>query len=136
MQEIHYLTDNLLALLEQFGIQATRQSWIFQVVALCGILLLAWVSNWLTKSLLNNRLRILVSKSKNKFDDELHQHGFFKRIGHIVPAIVIYLLGQLLIENPSLLAFLQKNCGYLCADLCSDGAECPTEHYRRQLQCL
>jgi miniconductance mechanosensitive channel len=108
MQEIHYLTDNLLALLEQFGIQATRQSWIFQVVALCGILLLAWVSNWLTKSLLNNRLRILVSKSKNKFDDELHQHGFFKRIGHIVPAIVIYLLGQLLIENPSLLAFLQK----------------------------
>ena len=109
MQESHYLSDNLLSLLEHFGIHATPQSWIFQVVALSGILLIAWISNWLTKSILNNRIRKLVSKSKNQFDDELHKHGFFKRIGHIVPAIFIYLLSQLLIENPSLLAFLQKS---------------------------
>jgi miniconductance mechanosensitive channel len=108
MQESHDLTDNLLSLLEHFGIQATPQSWIFQVLALCGILLIAWISNWLTKSILNNRITKLISKSKNQFDDELHQHGFFKRIGHIMPAIVIYLLSHLLIENPSLLAFLQK----------------------------
>jgi len=109
IQESHYLTDNLLSLLEHVGIYATPQGWIFQVIALCGILLIAWLSNWLTKSLLNNRVLKLVNKSKNKFDDELHQHGFFKRIGHFVPAVVIYLLSQLLIENPSLLAFLQKS---------------------------
>lgn len=109
MQESHYLTDNLLSLLAYFGLQATPQSWAFQAVALSGILLIAWISNWITKSLLNSRLRKLVLKSKNQFDDELHQHGFFKRIGHFVPAIFIYLLSQLLIENPSLLAFLQKS---------------------------
>ena len=109
IQESHYLTDNLLLLLEHVGIYATPQGWIFQMIALCGILLIAWLSNWLTKSLLNNRLLKLVNKSKNTFDDELHQHGFFKRIGHFVPAVVIYLLSQLLIENPSLLAFLQKS---------------------------
>jgi miniconductance mechanosensitive channel len=108
MQENHYLTDNLLSLFEHLGIQATPDGLIFQGVALLGILLLAWLVNWLTKSILNSRLRKLVSRSKNKFDDELHQHGFFKRIGHIVPAIVIYLLSQLLIENPLLLAFMQK----------------------------
>jgi miniconductance mechanosensitive channel len=108
-QESHYLTDNLLSLLEHFGIQATPQSWIFQVLALCGILLIAWISNCLTKSILNNRITKLISKSKNQFDDELHQHGFFKRLGHIVPAVFIYLLSQLLIENLSLLAFLQKS---------------------------
>jgi miniconductance mechanosensitive channel len=109
MQQGFHLTDNILLLLEYLGIQATPKSWIFQVVALIGILLFAWLTNWLTKSILNSRIRKLVSKSKNKFDDELHQHGFFKRIGHIVPAVVIYLLSQLLIENVTLLAFLQKS---------------------------
>jgi len=109
MQENHYLSDNLISLLEHFGLQATSQSWIFQLVALCGILLIAWLSKWLTKSLLNSRLTKVISKSKNQFDDELHKHGFFKRIGHIVPAILIYLLSDLLIEHVSLLAFLQKS---------------------------
>jgi miniconductance mechanosensitive channel len=109
MQQGFHLTDNILALLGHLGIQATPKSWIFQVIALLGILLFAWLTNWLTKSIFNSRVRKLVSKSKNKFDDELYQHGFFKRIGHIVPAVVIYLLSQLLIENPALLAFLQKS---------------------------
>ena len=109
MQDSLNLTYNLQSLLEYFGIQATPQSWVFQAVALCGILLIAWISNWLTKSILNSRLRKLVLKSKNQFDDELHKHGFFKRIGHIVPAVIIYLLSQLLIEHISLLAFLQKS---------------------------
>ncbi|WP_293748746.1 mechanosensitive ion channel family protein [uncultured Paraglaciecola sp.] len=109
MQETHYISENLISLLAYFGIQVTPQSWAFQITALAGIFTIAWLSNWITKSLLNSRVRKLVLKSKNQFDDELHQHGFFKRIGHIVPAVFIYLLSQLLIENPALLAFLQKS---------------------------
>lgn len=108
MQESHFLSDHLISLLALIGIQTTPQSWIFQAVALSGILLIAWLSKWVTKGILNSRLTKLVSKSKNQFDDELHKHGFFKRIGHIVPAIFIYLLSQLLIENPSMLSLLQK----------------------------
>jgi miniconductance mechanosensitive channel len=104
-----FLTNSLITLLEQIGIQAKPDDWIFQTVALTGIILIAGISSWITKSLLNSSLRKLVSKSKNGFDDELHKHGFFRRIGHIIPALVIYLLSQLLIENPSLLAFLQKS---------------------------
>ena len=109
MQESHYLTDHLVSLLAHLGINVTPQGWIFQVIALCAMLLLAWMSNWLTKSILHGRLNKLILNSKNQFDDELHQHDFFKRIGHIVPAVVIYLLSQLLIENPLLLALLQKS---------------------------
>ena len=104
-----FLTDSLISLLEHIGIQTKPDDWIFQVVALTGIILIAGISSWVTKSVLNSSLRKLVSKSKNGFDDELHQHGFFRRIGHIIPALVIYLLSQLLIENLTLLAFLQKS---------------------------
>ena len=109
MQQNNYLTDNLLALLQHFGIQTPIQGWIFQSVALCAILLIAWLSNWLTRNIFKSRIRNLINKSKNQFDDELHQHGFFKRVGHIVPATIIYLLSQLLIENLSLLALIQKS---------------------------
>lgn len=104
-----FLTDSLISALAHLGLQTTPDDWIFQSVALTGILIFAGLSSWITKSILNSSLRKLVSKSKNGFDDELHEHGFFRRIGHIIPALVIYLFSQLLIENPSLLAFLQKS---------------------------
>lgn len=109
MQKNQFLTDGLISLLEQIGVQAKPEDWTFQVVALSGILVIAGISSWVTKHILNSSLRKIVSKSKNGFDDELHQHGFFRRIGHIIPAIVVYLLSQALIENLSLLAFLQKS---------------------------
>lgn len=104
-----FLTDSLISALAHLGLQTTPDDWIFQSIALTGILIFAGLSSWITKSILNSSLRKLVSKSKNGFDDELHEHGFFRRIGHIIPALVIYLFSQLLIENPSLLAFLQKS---------------------------
>tara|TARA_R110000751_G_C13795394_1_gene483471 strand:- start:104345 stop:105586 length:1242 start_codon:yes stop_codon:yes gene_type:complete len=104
-----FLTNSLVSLLEKVGVHTTPDDWIFQGVALTGILIFAGLSSWITKGILNSSLRKIVSKSKNGFDDELHQHGFFRRIGHIIPALVIYLLSQLLIENLSLLAFLQKS---------------------------
>lgn len=108
MQNNQFLTDSLISLLDYLGIQAKPEDWIFQVVALAGIIVIALICSRITRSLLNSSLRNLISKSNNGFDDELHKHGFFRRIGHIIPALVIYLLSQVLIENLSLLAFLQK----------------------------
>lgn len=109
MQEANYLSTQLLSILQDMGFHTTADSWSFQIVALSCILVTAGISKWLVKSVLNSRLRSLVSKSKNQFDDELVKHGFFTRIGHFVPALLIYLLSPLLIENLSLLTFLQKS---------------------------
>lgn len=109
MKHNPFLTDNLISLLGHLGIQVKPNDWIFQLVALTGIILIALISSWITKVILKSSLRNLISKSNNSFDDELHKHGFFRRIGHIIPALVIYLLSQVLIENLSLLAFLQKS---------------------------
>ncbi|MEP0174206.1 MAG: mechanosensitive ion channel domain-containing protein [Paraglaciecola sp.] len=109
MEKSEYLSQKLLSLIEYFGFHVSEQSWVFQVTALVAILLLAWTSNWLTKSILHSRIRKIISKSKNTFDDELHKHNFFRRIGHIVPAILLYLLSSLLIDNVLLLTFLQKS---------------------------
>jgi miniconductance mechanosensitive channel len=102
-------TEQLLSLLAYFDINVTAQSWVFQLFALAGITTLAWCSSWFIQRVFNSRLRKILNKSKNGFDDELHNHGFFNRLGHIIPALVIYMLSQIFIENPSLLTFLQKS---------------------------
>lgn len=102
-------TEQLITLLAYFDINVAANSLAFQVIALTGITLLAWLSSWLMQRVFNSNLRKIFSKSKNGFDDELHQHGFFARLGHIIPALVIYLLSQVFIENQSLLSFLQKS---------------------------
>jgi miniconductance mechanosensitive channel len=108
MQESKDIAQTLLNGLEYIGIQTSVDSWIFQLTALASILLLAWLSFTLTQVLLHGRVILLISKSKNQFDDELVKHGFFNRCAHIVPALLIYLLSPLLIEALALLAFLQK----------------------------
>ncbi len=102
-------SEQLLALLEQLGIQVATESWTFQLIALISIVVLAWLSSWVINGLFNTRLRKILNKSNNAFDDELYKHGFFRRLGHIIPAIVIYVLSQIFIEQPSLLVFLQKS---------------------------
>eukprot|EP01093_Parvamoeba_rugata_P017825 TRINITY_DN733_c0_g1_i1.p2 TRINITY_DN733_c0_g1~~TRINITY_DN733_c0_g1_i1.p2 ORF type:complete len:287 (+),score=39.96 TRINITY_DN733_c0_g1_i1:1116-1976(+) len=69
---------------------------------------LAWLSFRLVRIALTGRLTRLVFNSKNKIDDELHEHGVFRRIAHIVPAMVIYLCSSMLVEDPILYSALQK----------------------------
>nr|WP_233267461.1 mechanosensitive ion channel domain-containing protein [Paraglaciecola sp. L3A3] len=91
------------------GITTEPETLTFQLVSLVIIFILSWVSLKLSGLFFNGKMTSFVMKSKNVFDDELHQHGFFKRCGHIFPALVIYLLSDVLINNEALLGFLQKS---------------------------
>ena len=93
MQQGLNLTDHILSLLEHLGIQATPTGWIFQVVALLGILLFAWLTNWITKSILNSRIRKLVSKSKNKFSP----FNFFSIQQNLLEKLILRLSSNLVL---------------------------------------
>ncbi|MGJ8679963.1 mechanosensitive ion channel family protein [Paraglaciecola sp.] len=109
MQESNFIHQQLVTGLSYLGLEVPTESLTFQAISLGVILVLAWISLKLSGLIFNGRMAALITKSKNQFDDELHKHGFFKRSGHLFPALAIYLLSPLLIENPSLLAFLQKS---------------------------
>jgi miniconductance mechanosensitive channel len=109
MEHTNLIQDYLLNGLNAIGLSVTAQSLIFQLSALLIILLVAWVSLKLSVILFNGRMASFILKSQNKFDDLLHKYKFFKRCGHFLPAITLYLLSPLLIEEQGLLAFLQKS---------------------------
>ncbi|MCF2947313.1 mechanosensitive ion channel family protein [Paraglaciecola aquimarina] len=109
MQESNFIHQQLVSGLNLVGLEIPTQSLTFQLISLGVIFIFAWISLKLSGLIFNGRMASFITKSKNKFDDELHKHGFFKRSGHLFPALVIYLLSPILIENQSLLAFLQKS---------------------------
>jgi miniconductance mechanosensitive channel len=103
------LSDSIIEGFAKFGVVLSQQSWMYQASILLLLLLTAWLSFTLTRIVLHGRMTKLVLSSNNTWDDELHKHHFFRRCGHIIPAILIYLLSYLLLspEQP-LLAIIQK----------------------------
>ncbi|GAA6182772.1 MULTISPECIES: mechanosensitive ion channel domain-containing protein [Alteromonadaceae] len=99
----------LLTNLSTIDVDITEHSWLYQTSAILLSLGLATIAFMLTRLLMRGRISRIVSLSRNNWDDELHKHGFFQRIGHIVPALVIFLLTPVLLDVSNILyAFIQK----------------------------
>lgn len=103
------LSDWIIEGFAEFGVVLTQQSWIYQSSILLLLLITAWLSFTLSRIVLHGRMTKLVLSSNNTWDDELHKHRFFRRCGHIIPAILIYLLSYLLLDpEQTLQTVIQK----------------------------
>jgi len=72
------------------------------VLGLLITFVLAFISKLIAKSLLLAGVRRLVKKSKTTWDDALFQRGFFKRLCHLAPALVIYNMAPIVFESDPL----------------------------------
>ena len=59
------------------------------VIALAGLLLVAWLANWITRRILLRLVSRLVKASPMQWDDALLARGVLKRLAHVVPALII-----------------------------------------------
>lgn len=92
LNKLHLINPNVI-----------EQGWMYQLSVLLILLVIAFVFFKVTHVIMNGRIVELVAKSKNNWDDELYKHGFFRRFGHIVPAVIVYLLCPLLLDETGLL---------------------------------
>lgn len=109
------LQQTLLSYVQQLAPQATVDSVIYVLSAFAVIATLAWISLWITRVIVNDKVTQLVLKTRSQWDDELHKHGFFRRCGHIIPAVVISLLASFLLspESAALVAIERLSMLYL-----------------------
>jgi miniconductance mechanosensitive channel len=89
-----------LSLVDQ-GVDA--QSWIYQITVIGLLVISATVVFKLSRVLLHGKMISITRFTKGQWDDELHKHGFFKRIGHLIPALLIFLLTPLVLAEADLL---------------------------------
>jgi miniconductance mechanosensitive channel len=63
--------------------------WMWTLVVLAGLLLAAWLANWVTRHVLLRVVRRVVLASPAKWDDALMARGVLSRLAHVVPALVV-----------------------------------------------
>jgi miniconductance mechanosensitive channel len=102
------ITQAVIDSFAYFGLKITQSGLLFQFSALLVIFSIAWISFKLTRLFLRGNITQVVLRTKNVFDDELHKHHFFRRTSHLAPALLIYTLCPLFLNNQYLLNFLQK----------------------------
>ena len=103
------LRDTLLHYVQGFVPNANFDSASYMLSAVGVIFICAIVSLYVTHFVVSEKVTQFVLRTKSEWDDELHKHSFFKRCGHIVPAIVISIVAAVLLpEESRFLALIEK----------------------------
>lgn len=72
---------------------------IVDFILLLFLLILALIVNFLAKKFVLSIVEHFASKSRTDWDDVLVKNGFFRRLSHFAPALVIYLMSSVFFEN-------------------------------------
>ncbi len=74
--------------------------WLWSLVAVAGLLLAAWLADWLTRRILLRAVRRLVLASPTEWDDAFMARGVLSRFAGVVPALVVFVGIGLIPELP------------------------------------
>jgi len=99
----------LIGWLEHIGLPAAWSGWVAAGCALAAILLLSMAVNFVVKRGIVRLIRHWASRSNARWDDFLVKQGFFRRLSHLAPAVVIYVLMPLaLVDYPVAASWAQR----------------------------
>ena len=110
-KDMETINDTITMWLQQLGVQPESMGTVHRIVAVAGILLLAYVAHWLCRKVVVTTVKKLTSKTQNKWDDYLFNDRVLNDFCHMVPPIVITALIPFAFPSePMTLAFVLKIC--------------------------
>lgn len=92
MVEYDNMTSYIYSLIETMEFSEQTNIILYRCVIILFIAILAVVSDYVSKWLINNPLKKLAQKTRNKFDDYIFERKLPARIANIVPAFVVYFM--------------------------------------------
>ncbi len=98
---------DLNQILQNLGLSAGQSEILKTGLLILGILILAIISNWITKLLIKRIVAEYIKRSKNEYDDIFLKKGVFNNLSHIVPALLIYFLIPIATDNPKIIKPIQ-----------------------------
>lgn len=99
----------LKEILLHWGFSEQYASFTKSLIIILLVIILAFLSYFITKKILVNIIRKFVKRSKAKWDDILLNRKILRRVSHLLPALIIYFFAKNgLTEFPRISAFLQS----------------------------
>ena len=92
---IHFVKDVFPSL--------TTEDPLYNVLALGAILVISTLIYIIARLLVRPQIASWVYKSNNRWDNALQEHGFFRRLMHLFPALFIYIATPVLIEDEAIM---------------------------------
>ena len=77
-------------------------------ILLFFLLILAFVVNIIAKKVILQIVEHFAAKSKTEWDDVLVKNGFFRRLSHLAPALIIYLMSSVFFENDTAILITRR----------------------------
>ncbi|WP_338518757.1 mechanosensitive ion channel family protein [Alteromonas gracilis] len=92
---IHFVKDVFPSL--------TTEDPLYNVLALGAILVISALIYIIARLLVRPQIASWVYKTNNRWDNALQEHGFFRRLMHLFPALFIYIATPVLIEDEAIM---------------------------------
>jgi len=84
------MKTELLLLIKKLSFTPLVNSILLYSILAIATILIAILSNYIARLIINIIVQRIISKTKTSWDDIFYENKFFHRISHIVPAIIIY----------------------------------------------
>jgi miniconductance mechanosensitive channel len=95
--------------LEGAGLSENLVSALTITADIIVLVLIAIVSDFITKRLILGLIKRIVNRSKTKWDDYFYQRKVFRNLAHLVPAIIVfYTIPTMFDEIPGTILIIQK----------------------------
>ena len=95
--------DHFIHLVKDVFPKLTTEDPLYNLLALGSILFVAVLIYVVARLLVRPQIANWVYKSNNKWDNALQEHGFFRRLMHLFPALFIYITTPVLIDNEAVM---------------------------------
>ena len=103
-------SDYLIQTFVSWGI---AEDWAITFKGFINMLIIAvicFISYFITKLIINRVVHTIVTKTENKYDDELVKHKVLVPLSHMVPAAIIYYLIQFAVSDPVWVSRIRTAC--------------------------
>ena len=90
---------DLTEILVNWGLPNSQAEILRALIIGIAIILVAIISNWITKRIIIKIVSQVIKYTKNEYDDIFLKRGVFNNLSHLVPAAIIYFLVPLATNN-------------------------------------
>ena len=103
-------SDYLIATFVRWGISLDWAVTFKGFINMLIIAIICFISYFITKLIINRVVHTIVTKTENKYDDELVKHKVLVPLSHMVPAAIIYYLIQFEVSDPVWVSRIRTAC--------------------------
>ena len=97
------IRDTFIHFVKELFPNLSTEEPLFNVLALSAILFVSVLIYIIARLLIRPQIANWVYKSNNRWDNALQEHGFFRRLMHLFPALFIYIATPVLIQDEAVM---------------------------------